>query len=193
MQVTSSFARMWYAIRRPPTWRWIRAVAVLLTLALLVRLVGAGAFADGLRQIRAGSVAAAVAIGFATTVCAAGRWCLVARRLDLRLPLATAVADYYQAQFLNAVLPGSVLGDVHRAIQHGHTAGDVRSGVRAVVLERMAGQVVLLVVGAVVLAGQPAVAVSLARSLHVGPVALIAAVLGPLAVAGIWWRRQIPP
>jgi glycosyltransferase 2 family protein len=195
MQLTSSLVRSRYAISRPSTWRgprhptvrrWVQAAAALLTLALVVRLVGTDAFVTGLRQIRAGSVAAALAIGFATTVCAAGRWCLVARRLDLRLPLATAIADYYQALFLNAVLPGGVLGDAHRAIRHGHTAG----GVRAVVLERLAGQVVLVVVGAVVLAGQPTVAVSLARGLHVGPVAVIGAVLGLLAVAGVWWRRN---
>ena len=34
-------------------------------------------------------------------------------------PLAAAVADYYRALFLNAVLPAGVLGDVDRAVRHG--------------------------------------------------------------------------
>ena len=39
--------------------------------------------------------------------------------LGIRLPLGAAVADYYRALFLNAALPGGVLGDVHRAVRHG--------------------------------------------------------------------------
>jgi len=176
---------------RRAVWRWVRAAAALLTLALLVRLAGVGALLTGVSHIRAGSVAAALAIGFASTVCVAGRWCLVARRLGLRLPLSTAVAGYYQALFLNAVLPGGMLGDAQRAIRHGRTAGDVRRGVRAVVMERIAGQVVLAVVGAAVLAGQPAVAESLAHRLLAGPVAVIAAAAGLLALAGSWrWRKS---
>ncbi|XVV07104.1 hypothetical protein ACQPW3_17650 [Actinosynnema sp. CA-248983] len=57
--------------------------------------------------------------------------------------------------FLNAVLPAGVLGDVHRAVRHGRGVGDVKSGVRAVVVERFAGQVVLVVLAVVALALWP--------------------------------------
>ena len=77
----------------------------------------------------------------------AWRWCLVARGLGLRLSLRGAVADYYKALFLNAALPGGVLGDVDRAVRHGKDEGDVGRSVRAVVLERTAGQIVLVAVG----------------------------------------------
>jgi glycosyltransferase 2 family protein len=43
------------------------------------------------------------------------------------------VASYYRSIFLNLTLPGGVVGDVHRGVSH---------GLRAVVWERLAGQVV---------------------------------------------------
>ncbi|MDW8809150.1 lysylphosphatidylglycerol synthase transmembrane domain-containing protein [Streptomyces scabiei] len=113
--------------------------------------MGTGVFVDGLRRIDGGTLAAAVAIGVFTTVCSAWRWCAVTRALGLALPLGPAVADYYRALFLNAALPGGVLGDVHRAVRHGRDSGDMGRGVRAVVIERTAGQLVLAVVGVTVL------------------------------------------
>jgi uncharacterized membrane protein YbhN (UPF0104 family) len=91
----------------------------------------------------------------------------VARGLHIRLPLGSAVADYYRALFLNAALPGGVLGDVHRAVRHGQSAGDMGRGVRAVVLERTAGQAVLVAVGATVLLTQPSPVLADTRQLAV--------------------------
>jgi GTP cyclohydrolase II len=53
------------------------------------------------------------------------------------------------------VLPGGVLGDVHRAVVHGRRAGDVALGLRAVGWERLCGQVIQAVVTAVVLRTMP--------------------------------------
>jgi hypothetical protein len=53
------------------------------------------------------------------------------------------------------VLPGGVLGDVHRAITHGRRAGDVVLGLRAVAWERLWGQVIQAVVTVVVLLTLP--------------------------------------
>lgn len=124
-------------------------------LAVLLWRLGTGAFLDGLGRIDGLTLLAALGIGLFTTVLSAWRWCLVARALGIRLPLGGAVASYYRALFLNAALPGSVLGDVHRAVRHGQHVGDIGRGVRAVVLERTAGQVVLIVVGVTVLLAQP--------------------------------------
>ncbi|HVQ97054.1 MAG TPA: lysylphosphatidylglycerol synthase transmembrane domain-containing protein [Mycobacteriales bacterium] len=134
---------------------WLRPVAGLGILTILLWRVGTGPFVDGLRLINGWAVVAAVGIGALTTVCSAWRWSLVAGGLGLRLPLSTAVADYYRSVFLNSTLPGGVLGDVHRAVSHGRDAGDVRRGIRAVVWERTAGQFVQLIMAMIVLSVFP--------------------------------------
>jgi uncharacterized membrane protein YbhN (UPF0104 family) len=90
-----------------------------------------------------------------TTACAAWRWRLVARGLGVDLDLGPAIAAYYRSQFLNTALPFGVLGDVHRAVDHGREVGDVGRGVRAVAWERCAGQVVQGALAVVVLLALP--------------------------------------
>ncbi|WP_407651515.1 lysylphosphatidylglycerol synthase transmembrane domain-containing protein [Actinoplanes sandaracinus] len=143
--------------------------------------LGTGAFLDGLRVLDTGALVAALGIGAATTVLSAWRWCLVARGLGMRLTLKDATADYYQALFLNAALPGGILGDVGRAVRHGKDSGDLGRGVRAVVLERTAGMIVLLVVGAAVLVTVPSPVFDL---LHANG-ARTAAVTAGIASAGV--------
>lgn len=132
-------------------WAWARVLGGAAIVAVLAWRLGTEAFLAGLRAIDGHTLVAALAIGAVTTACSAWRWCLVARGLGIRLPPGGAVADYYRALFLNAALPGGVLGDVHRAVRHGRDVGDVGRGIRAVVLERTAGQVVLIVVAVTVL------------------------------------------
>ncbi|WP_394814219.1 lysylphosphatidylglycerol synthase transmembrane domain-containing protein [Streptomyces dubilierae] len=141
--------------------------------------LGTGAFLDGLRRIDAVTLLLALGIGAVTTVFSAWRWALVARGLRIRLPFGPAVADYYRALFLNAALPGGVLGDVHRAVRHGRSEGDLRRGVKAVVLERTAGQLALFAAAAVVLLTMPSPVLAEAR--HLAPLAALAG-LGALAV-----------
>lgn len=132
-------------------WPWLRSSAALAVLGLLAWRLGADAVLAGLRAVDGWAVVGALGIGVVTTVASAWRWCLIARRLGLPLTLRAAVPDYYRGLLLNAVLPAGVLGDVHRAVSHGHRAGDLGRGVRAVVFERCAGQVVLVAVALVVL------------------------------------------
>jgi uncharacterized membrane protein YbhN (UPF0104 family) len=122
-----------------------------LILALIVWRLGTGPFLHGFRTITAGSLAAAAAIAVVSTVCSAWRWNLVARRLSAGVPMPAAVAAYYRSQFLNTVLPGGVLGDVHRGVRHGRDVGEVGHSLRAVVWERFAGQVVQMGLALVVL------------------------------------------
>ncbi|KKD09769.1 hypothetical protein TN53_00260 [Streptomyces sp. WM6386] len=154
------------------------AVGVVILAVLLWRL-GTGVFLDGLRRIDGATLLAALGIGVVTTVFSAWRWQLVARGLKIRLPLGAAVASYYRALFLNAALPGGVLGDVHRAVRHGRSTQELGRCVRAVVLERVAGQLALAVVGAAVLLTMPSPVLSQAR--HLAPL-LVFATLGALAV-----------
>lgn len=135
-----------------------RAVPALAAVAVLVALVfklGAAPVLAGLRALTPEAIAIALLLGVVGTAAAAGRWCLVARGMGLRLSWRGAVADCYRAQLLNAVLPAGVLGDVHRAVDHGHRNGDLARGVRAVVLERVAGQLVLVAGAAGLLAVTP--------------------------------------
>jgi uncharacterized membrane protein YbhN (UPF0104 family) len=124
-------------------------------LAVLAWRLGSGPFIDGLRAVDPISVLLAVLISAATTVCSAWRWRVVARELGVGLPMGRAVAAYYRSQFLNSALPGGVLGDVYRGVDHGRTAGDLGRGLRAVAWERIAGQVVQLAIAAVLLAVLP--------------------------------------
>jgi uncharacterized membrane protein YbhN (UPF0104 family) len=171
-------------------WPWLRILIGVAILAALGWKIGAHAFLNGLRVIDYAALLAALGFGLLTTVCSAWRWCLVARRLGLRLTLRTAVADYYRALLLNAVLPAGVLGDAHRAVSHGRRAGDVGRGVRAVVLERVAGQLVLVAVGVAVLFTQPALisAVSSRLAPAHGVLTTVLIVLAAGAALAAWLR-----
>jgi glycosyltransferase 2 family protein len=101
------------------------------------------------------SLAEAVGVVVLTTVCYAWRWKLVAGGLGVDLALPAAVAAYYRALFLNATLPGGIVGDVHRGFSYGRDVRDVGRALRSVVWERFAGQVVQVLVTVVVLLALP--------------------------------------
>jgi uncharacterized membrane protein YbhN (UPF0104 family) len=132
-----------------------RLTVGVIVLLLLGRQVGAAPFQDGLRAVTWPAVVAAAALMAMATVCSAWRWRVVAQALGVELAVPAAVGAYYRSQFLNFVLPGGVLGDVHRAVVHGRHEGDVGRGVRAVAWERLCGQVVQAVVTAIVLLALP--------------------------------------
>ncbi len=188
------------AHRTPSPWRRLLAsralrthfgtVAGVLILAVLLWRMGTGVFLDGLRRIDVPTLLVALGIGAVTTVFSAWRWALVARGLRIRLPLGAAVADYYRALFLNAALPGGILGDVHRAVRHGQSAGDVGRGVRAVVLERTAGQLALAVAGVTVLLVLPSPVMAEVRGL--APLVLLAAVGGLAVVLALRMNSSRP-
>jgi uncharacterized membrane protein YbhN (UPF0104 family) len=129
----------------------LRLAAGVTVLWFLWRQVGAAPFRDGLRAVTWPAVVAAVTLTALTTACSAWRWRVVARALGVDIGLPDAVCAYYRSLFLNSVLFGGFLGDVHRAVTHGRRAGDVVLGLRAVGWERLSGQVVQAVVAAVVL------------------------------------------
>jgi uncharacterized membrane protein YbhN (UPF0104 family) len=135
-----------------PVLRLAAGAAVLWSLG---RHVGAAPFEDGLRAITWPAVLAAGTLTALTTACSAWRWRVVARALGVDISLPGAVGAYYRSLFLNSVLPGGVLGDVHRAVTHGRRAGDVVRGLRAVAWERLWGQVVQAAVTVVVLLTLP--------------------------------------
>jgi glycosyltransferase 2 family protein len=172
----------------PTVKAWARLLGGLAILAVLGWRLGAAPFLDGLRLVDGWSLAAAAGLTALSTVCCAWRWSMVARGLGDGIPLRVAIAAYYRSQFLNTALPSGVLGDVHRGVRQGRDAGDVGRGLRAVVWDRFAGQVVqvaltmtlLLVLASPVRSSMPLAAsivvlatlgaVALARALpHGGP------------------------
>lgn len=181
-----------------------RPLAGVAILGVLAYRLGAEPFVEGLRSTEATTLIAALAITAVTTWCCARRWSLLAERLQVAVPVRTAYSACYRAQFLNATLPGGVVGDVHRAIRHGRDAGAMARGVRSVVWDRVTGQVtqIGLVLLAIPLLPGPvrsgvlwavaAVAV-VAAALHVGLpsrilTALVTEVRTLIGAVGVWQR-----
>lgn len=78
------------------------------------------------------------------TALAAERWRLTAGALGLPLGRGHALREYYLAQLVNSTVPGGVVGDAARAVRSRDHAG-LAVAAQAVIVERFAGQVVLLV------------------------------------------------
>ena len=167
-------------------WRWARPLSGAAILAVLLVSVGTAPFVTAYRVADAWSLAGAAGITLVTTICCAARWSVVTRSLGVGVSLREAVPAYYRSQFLNTVLPGGVLGDVHRAVRHGREGGAVGRSVLAVACERTAGQGVQLVLTAAVLlllpsplrSVMPAVATALV-------IAVLVAILVAKALPGV--------
>lgn len=160
-------------------WTGVRLLGGVAILAVLVWRVGTGPFLEAVGMIDGRALAATAAIAVLTTVCCAWRWSLVARAMGVGVPLRTAVAAYYRSQFLNTVLPGGVLGDVHRGIRHGREVGAAGRGIRAVAWERSAGQLVQVMVALPVLLVLPSPVRAYVPALATG---VVAAALGLVLV-----------
>ncbi|HLY48233.1 MAG TPA: lysylphosphatidylglycerol synthase transmembrane domain-containing protein [Solirubrobacteraceae bacterium] len=164
---------------------WGQLVGAAVVLGVLVLRLGTGPFLAGLRSVNGEALAGAAGLAVLTTVGYAWRWKLVASGLGVDLPLSAAIAAYYRALFLNATLPGGIVGDVHRGVSHGRDVRDVGLALRAVAWERFAGQVVQLLLTVIVLLVLPSPVHSFMPWLAValGSAAVVALLLG---------RRQLP-
>lgn len=132
----------WRRLLASPVLRWCLSLAILGSVALLVDI---DALLARLDDLSLAWVLLALLISIPQVVLSAWRWRLTARHMGLRLPLSTAVAEYYLSTFLNQILPGGVTGDLSRAWRHGrHTSQG--AALRAVIIERASGQTALLLV-----------------------------------------------
>ena len=165
--------------------RWASPALALAVLAVVIWRLGTGPFLAGVEAVDGRALLAASAIFFVTTVFSAWRWTIVSRGLGIRLSLPAAVAAYYRAVFLNLVLPGGVAGDVHRGVSHGREVHDVGRGMRAVVWERSAGQVVQILLLIAVLLVLPS---PVRSSMPFVAAAAVAVVLGLVLVGQV--RRR---
>lgn len=160
-------------------WRWLAGAAIL---AVVVQQTGREPFVRGIRELDVRTLVIAAGLAAVTTAACAWRWHLVAKELGVEVGLPAAVAACYRSQFLNTVLPGGVLGDVHRGVVHGRAAGATGLSLRAVWWERFAGQVAQVVIALVVLLLLP----SPVR--HLVPWALV--LVGALVLGGVLLTRR---
>jgi uncharacterized membrane protein YbhN (UPF0104 family) len=167
--------------------RWAGSAVAAAVLAVVIWRLGTGPFLAGLKAVDGRALLAASAIFLLTTVCGAWRWTIVSRGLGVSLSLPAAVAAYYRAVFLNLMLPGGVVGDVHRGVSHGRDVHDVGRALRAVMWERGAGQVVQVVVTISVLLVLPS---PVRSSMPFVAVAAVAVALGAVLVGRVSVRAE---
>jgi uncharacterized membrane protein YbhN (UPF0104 family) len=118
----------------------LAGIGILIVLGLQL---GADPFVDALRGIGVIPVLIALVVTAGTTLCCARRWNLMAERLDVGVPIPAAFRAVYRAQFLNVTLPSGMVGEVDRALWHGHSSRAMARGIRSVVWDRFTGQVVI--------------------------------------------------
>jgi uncharacterized membrane protein YbhN (UPF0104 family) len=170
-------------------WTAARVTGGALVLGVLAWQVGTEPFVAGLRAVGPGSIAVALAVVAGTTACSAQRWRLVARGLGVVLTPRQAMAAYYRGQFLNSVLPGGVLGDVHRGLTH--------RTVRSVVWERVLGQAVAVALALLVaLVAWPAASspsTTVLAAVAVAGIVALAVLVVVLANRGVLEPEAVPP
>jgi uncharacterized membrane protein YbhN (UPF0104 family) len=136
----------------PRTRRVLQLGFGVVVVASTIAVVGTGPLIRGVLAVSPLAILFAAAFTAVATLAATWRWRTVSAALGVPLPWAASVAAYYRSQFLNTVLPGGVLGDVHRAYRQGGRQGEVVGAARVVATERVAGQVIQAVLTVVVLA-----------------------------------------
>ena len=155
-------------------------------LGLLAYLLDAGAVARRLATLDVTWVGMAVAVTVGQTVLSAWRWRFTAGRMSLELPLTHALGEYYRGLFLNQILPGGVLGDANRAWRHGARTREGWGGAaRAVLLERVSGQVVMVAFAATSFG---VLSIRLGRPGTWLPVTLLGGM--SLAAVAVYWVRN---
>ena len=171
---------------------WARLLCGAAVLVVLVVRLGTEPFVAALHAVGPATLAVAAGIAVVTTLCCAWRWQLVARGLGVELTLAAAMAAYYRSQLLNLLLPGGIVGDVHRGVVSGRDQGGLVRGLRAVAWERTAGQAVQVVLTAGLLLAVPSPLRPHGATLLAGGAVLLGGVLGVVLGVGLVRHRGWP-
>ncbi|WP_245409948.1 lysylphosphatidylglycerol synthase transmembrane domain-containing protein [Pararhizobium haloflavum] len=132
-------------------------IRVLCVIGLLVAIMIVVDFGDALESLLNADpllIFVALLLVQGQIVLSALRWRFTAMRLGQPIGTRTAIGEYYLASLLNLVLPGGVGGDVLRAYRMtaqdagGSSGRDAPATVRAVMLERLAGQAAFCLIAA---------------------------------------------
>ena len=154
-----------------------QALAGLVLLAALFRVLGTEAARSAVGILSPATVALALLAGLAGTAAQAQRWRLVARGRGARIRFREALAECWAAGLVNLLLPGGVAGDALRVLRR-RRRGDSWPGAGGSVLgERLAGTSVLLAAGVV-----PALAA--------GPWLAAGLGLGAVGLGAVAWRSM---
>lgn len=139
-------------------WRLPLQLAITVALLAVLWQLGGGEALQRLAGASPGWVVAGLLFATLTLIGGALRWRYTVRSIGATLGLDEAIREFYLAMFLNQVLPGGVSGDAVRAWRHGKRVrreepGSVGPVVRAVIVERVANQLVmaLCIVGSLAL------------------------------------------
>lgn len=131
---------------RNPWVKWVLSLGILFV--LLWRLDGHD-FINQFRTVSWPVFMAAIFFALLAIVGSAWRWHYTAQQLNLTLSHRQAINDYFLAALINQTLPGGILGDITRAVRHGDrlpqltAQGRWGAAFRAVVIERLSGQLIL--------------------------------------------------
>ena len=123
---------------------WLRALASIALLAAVLAWMSPAALRGVLIIAAPAWLLPAILIGLLQPALSAWRWRLTAGLLGVPLPFGHALREYWLGNVLNQVLPGGVAGDITRAWRHARGVDVARAAWHAVLIERTAGQVVLL-------------------------------------------------
>lgn len=129
--------------------RWLNAARALISvgaLGFLLWRIGLGATLDVLRGADLRLLLAALGLFALSLVIRAFRWAVLLRALDLRVPFRRLVHLYFVGQFFSSFLPSQFGGDVVRALELIEDAPPP-AAVGTVLVDRMAGLMVLLAMG----------------------------------------------
>ncbi|MDQ1183101.1 uncharacterized protein (TIRG00374 family) [Agrobacterium larrymoorei] len=135
----------------------LRIVVSFITLAFLIAIIlrtDVSALGQSLSRTSWVVVAICLALVQVQVVLSALRWRFTSRRLGQDIAPLKAIREYYVASFLNQTLPGGVGGDAIRAWRmRGNEPGGWRQPAKAVIFERLSGQIaffILAIVGIIV-------------------------------------------
>jgi uncharacterized protein (TIRG00374 family) len=162
-------------------WRtWLQYAVPVVVFAVLAVRFGPAPFLDAFRTANPWMFPAAAGVAVGTTACCVVRWRIISAALGLPLSFREAMAAYYRSQFLNATLPGGVLGDVDRGWGQYRGGRPLGRAARGIAWERMLGQAVqiLLTVTVVVIVPSP-----LRRAFPPGTAAIAGSALAVIAAA----------
>lgn len=134
----------------------VLTLAFLTTILLRTDLNGLG---QSLSRISWAAVTVCLALVQVQVIVSALRWRFTSRRLGQDIPVWRAIREYYVASFLNQTLPGGVGGDAVRAWRmRGDRPGSWRQPAKAVIFERLSGQIAFFILAAIGLSIWPFVA-----------------------------------
>lgn len=171
---------------------WLRALASVLLLAGLIAWVGPAGLLGLLETLSIPWLLIALLLGVPQVLLSAWRWRFTTGLLGIPLPFSLALREYCLGNLLNQVLPGGIAGDLARAWRHARTASAARLAWHAVMIERAAGQLVLLACALLVLPWAPSIGGESQNAFGESAVLSLFSIGLALLAAALLARRMLP-